>query len=173
MSHLVKLSLPDILNLPLLLPTFQRNGKGNVFTDVSLSIHRGGGGVPPSSPPITLPSTGQMSFLWRGYPSVWSHVPSGEYSHQVQIGVSPSGPDRRGYPHQVTGGMPISSQGDTPIRSWWGCPRSGMDGCTPLVRTGLWYPASSPPPGRNSTGVVGTQWAACLLRSRRRTLLLP
>ena len=103
----------------------------------------------------------------------------GGYPDQVRIGGTLARSGWRGYPSQVR-------MGGTLARSGWGVPQPGQDRGVPrpgmdcpLSRDGvhpcpgMGYPPP-PPPTRDRTadGVLDTRRAVCLLRSRRRTLLL-
>ena len=120
-------------------------GMGKVMFSV-LSVHIQGWRVPHLHP-ITLPSTGPMSFLGGGrvttVPGPMS-LPEGGVP-QSQMGVPWPGQD----------GVPTS-------------PQLGLDGYNPLP--GL--DGVAPSPGdRPAEGVLTTRRAVCLLRSRRRTFL--
>ena len=61
-------------------------------------------------------------------------------------------------PRFLYGGVPHSQMGGTPSQRW-GTPPPGQAGGTP------------PSLDRTADGVLATQWAVCLLRSRRRTVV--
>ena len=131
----------------------RRMREGNSF---SLSVHTREGTPSPSH----NTSTGPISFL--GVPHL----------HPIILPLVP-------YPFQ---GLPGQDRvqvrtGYPPDRSGWGTPQTGQDRGYPgqvrmEVLQGTPHPGMGYPPDKTREGVLATQRAVCLLRSRRRTFLL-
>ena len=160
-----------------------RSTTGRLCFDTYLSVCPQGGGYPsqvqtggyPSQVQIRgIPRPGPDGGWGRGTPpgwgGTWDEVPHHPWQGwgtpvQVRMGVP-----KVGYPWQAWGTPPQPSQ-DGGYPRWgtpqqgWGTPQPDHNGGMPLA--GMGYPLY-----RTADGVLDTPRSVCLLRSRRRTVLL-
>ena len=129
-----------------------KDGEGNVLTCICVSVHREDLPWPMGVPTL---ADGGGYLTWMGIPTLeggYLPQPGGTYP-----GYGVPTLDRRYLPQ--LGGTHLD--GVPPGQDWMGEPPTLED------RMGI----TPPPPGRDSRGVLDTQWAVCLLHSHKRTSL--